>query len=161
MRQGGAAGALYTGQVGVDDPFEHRRIEGGHRCDGVDAGAGDDDVEATEMGCGTGERGLKTAQVTHVGAPAVGHGVRTQSTGLFLRLIGVEVEQREVGAAGSQRFGEGGAKASGGACDGDGAPGQVVAGHALGPFGSVWLGATWVVRNRIWSATTRSKASAT
>ncbi|MGW6724709.1 hypothetical protein ACWF9G_02290 [Nocardia sp. NPDC055029] len=65
----------------------------------------------------------------HVDGPSPGDGVTTESGCLPVRGVAVEIEQGEVGAASTQRCGDGGAEPAGGAGDGDGAPGEFVSGH--------------------------------
>lgn len=110
------------------------------------------------MLCGTGQCLLDADQVTNVRALAAGRGAGAERPGLRVGPDSVEVQKCEVGPPGTQRGGESGAEASGGSSYRDSASGKIVTGHAGWSIESVRVAGTWVVRKRIWSATTRSKA---
>ena len=125
-------GAHVGHHVDVDDPLPH--VVGGLQAVGaagpVDAGVGQVDVDAAELGGGLLDQGAHA----RVGGAVAGHGDRADLLGRAAYGVGVEVVDHDPGALGDQAGGQRATDAAGGAGDDRPAAGQrLVAGHHTPP----------------------------
>ncbi len=157
-----------TVEVDVDRAFPGRWLGRGQGSDDVaDAGAGDDDIEATEVLGGFARRDLQAVEVADVDLPPARDAGAAETLGLLGDGVAVKIQQDEVGFARAQRLGQGTAESARGTSDRDGASADVVL-HRVVPFRDAVVvpaepavTGTWVVKNSIWSATTCSNCSPT